>query len=344
MTNLSWGILGTASIARKAMLPALTAAEGCRVTAIASRDGARAQALARDFEVPRHFASYEALLAAPEIDAVYIPLPNHLHVPLTLKALAAGKHVLCEKPLALSLADARRVAEAARRADRFVAEAFMTRHHPQWQRAQALVRSGRIGQLTAVQALFSYANHDPANVRNQPEIGGGGLYDIGCYALDTARFFFDQSPEAVSATMEYDPDFGTDRMTSGAARFTSGGQLSFTVSTQSALVQQLTLLGTEGYLVFDAPFNCPAEHAARLVIDPGTDLLGSGREIQTTPPADQYRLQAEAFARQVHDRAGWSAAIDEILGNAAALEACTQAARTGTWEPVAETKPNAGVA
>ncbi|MEY8828239.1 Gfo/Idh/MocA family protein [Sedimentitalea sp. XS_ASV28] len=344
MTNLSWGILGTAGIARKAMLPALQSAEGCRVVAIASRDAARAQAFARDFDIPRYHASYEALLASPEIDAVYIPLPNHLHVPLTLQALRAGKHVLCEKPLALTLADAEQVAETARQADRFVAEAFMTHHHPQWTSARKLVRAGRIGHLTAVQALFSYANHDPENVRNQADIGGGGLYDIGCYALDTARFFFEQAPESVAAIMERDAVFGTDRITTGAARFAGGGQLGFTVSTQSALVQQLTLLGTDGYLVFDAPFNCPGDHRARLAIDPGTDLLGTGREIQTMPPADQYRLQAEAFVRQVRARDGWAAALDEIRGNAAALEATTRAARTGVWEPVAETKPIAGVA
>ncbi|MDB6179295.1 Gfo/Idh/MocA family oxidoreductase [Paracoccus sp. Z330] len=342
MKNLSWGILGTAGIARKAMLPALREANGCCLTAVASRDIVRAEAMAGDFGIPRAYGSYEALLADPEIDVIYNPLPNHLHVPLTMQALAAGKHVLCEKPLALTLADAHKVTAAAKSAGRVVAEAFMTRHHPQWLRAHELLRAGRIGRLTGVQALFSYCNDDPANVRNQKDIGGGGLYDVGCYAVDTARFFFGAEPEAVSCTIDLDPDFGTDRLTTGAAHFPGGGQLSFTVSTQSALVQQLTLLGTEGYLVFDAPFNCPADHAARLTIDSGADLLGSGRELLTCTPADQYRLQAESFVREVQQNRTAPATTGDILGNAAVLEALTRAAQSHRWEAITTTTGQAG--
>ena len=312
------------------------------MVAIASRDVARVEAMAGAFGIPRAYGSYEALLADPKIDVIYNPLPNHLHEPLTLQALAAGKHVLCEKPLALTLAEAREVTAAGQAAGRVVAEAFMTRHHPQWQHAQELVNAGRIGRLTGVQALFSYSNDDPQNVRNQKDIGGGGLYDVGCYAVDTARFFFAAEPETVSCTMDLDPKFGTDRLTTGAARFPGGGQLSFIVSTQSALVQQLTLLGTEGYLVLDAPFNCPADHAACLALDSGADLLGGGREQLTFPPADQYRLQAESFARAVHKGGIAADAAANILGNAAALEALARAAKSRSWEAITSTTGQAG--
>lgn len=333
MKDISWGILGTGGIARKAMLPALGAAEGCRVAAIASRDLARAKTLADRFDIPTAYGSYNAVLADPDIDAIYNPLPNHLHVPLTLRALAAGKHVLCEKPLALTLAEAQEVAKAAQTSGRMVAEAFMTRHHPQWLCAKELVQSGRIGRLTGIQALFSYTNTDPDNVRNRANIGGGGLYDVGCYAIDTARFFFETEPLAVSCAMDLDPRFGTDRLTTGAAQFAGGGQLGFIVSTQSALAQQLTLLGTEGTLVLDAPFNCPADHAAKLVLEPGRDLVGGGREVLTCPAADQYQRQAEWFAQALQS-APDPRTQDQFLGNAAALDALTRAAQSRRWEPI----------
>jgi len=332
MRNSRWGILSTAGIAQKAVLPALQAAEGCDVVALASRSSERAKSVAQSFDIPTTYDSYEALLADPDIDVIYNPLPNHLHVPMTLKALEAGKHVLCEKPLALSLAEAKLVVEAAQRTGKCVAEAFMTRHHPQWQRAKALIDTGRIGTLTAVQALFSYTNTDPDNVRNQSDIGGGGLNDIGCYALDTARFFFGVDPVAVSATMDRDPAFGTDRLSTGAARFACGGHLSFTVATQSALAQHLILLGTQGYLVLEAPFNCPGDHAARLSIDNGTDILAGGREVEILAPCDQYRAQVECFSEHIRNGSPMPASFDDIIGNAAALEHITRAAETGRWE------------
>lgn len=332
ITLLRWGVLSTASIARKAMLPALRAAQGCTLAAIASRDAARASEVAQQFDIPRTYSSYEALLADPDIDAIYNPLPNHLHVPMTLMALEAGKHVLCEKPLALTFAEADRLTDTARRCGKIVAEAYMTRHHPQWRRAKALVQAGRIGRLTGIQVLFSYCNTDPANVRNQADIGGGGLNDIGCYAIDAARFFFDSEPEALTATMDRDPAFGTDRLTTGAVRFSNGRHLGFTVATQSALVQQLTLLGTEGYITLDAPFNCPPDHAAHLVIDTGADLLGGGREVETIAPADQYRAQAESFTDQVLTGAPMPSSSADICRNAAALETLARAAETGRWE------------
>ncbi|QPM89822.1 Gfo/Idh/MocA family protein [Pseudooceanicola algae] len=339
MRPLRWGILSTAGIAQKEMLPALQAASDCKIGAIASRDLARAETVAKRFGA-QAYGSYAALLDAPDIDAIYNPLPNHLHVPLTLQALAAGKHVLCEKPLALSLAEAQQVCVEAKRAGRVVVEAFMTRHHPQWHRAKALIAEGRIGRVRGVQALFSYCNTDPGNVRNQAGIGGGGLFDIGCYAIDAARFFFDAEPEAVACTMDRDPVFDTDRMTTGAARFAGGGQLGFMVATQSTLAQKLTVLGTEGYLELDAPFNCPPDHVAQLVLDSGADLLGQGREILSIPATNQYQAQAEAFVRAIASPMPQS--MTDILGNAAALEAMTRAAASGLWEHIHPDQGQAG--
>ncbi|MEZ5737822.1 MAG: Gfo/Idh/MocA family oxidoreductase [Novosphingobium sp.] len=330
-----WGVLSTAGIATKAVLPAIRAARNCDLLAIASRKQERAEAVALQFGVKRAYGSYDELLADPEIDVVYNPLPNHLHVPLTLKALQAGKHVLCEKPLAMTAADAISVAEAAAKAPRLVGEAFMTCHHPQWLRARELLRAGRIGTPAAIQALFSYRNTDPSNVRNQAEIGGGGLYDIGCYAIRAGRWFFETEPEAVSVTMDRDPVFGTDRTTSGVVRFPGGAQLTFTVATQSALAQQITILGTDGFLIFDAPFNCPSDHAAQLIFDDGTDLLESGRRIEVIPPADQYALQLEDFARSVQEGAPLATDAADAVRNAAAVEALVGAAASGRWEPVA---------
>ncbi|RMC38031.1 Gfo/Idh/MocA family protein [Paracoccus alkanivorans] len=335
MKPVRWGVLSTAGIGIKAMLPALRVAAGCDLRAIASRQQDRAEDVARQFGIEHAYGSYDDLLADPEIDAVYNPLPNHLHVPVTLQALKAGKHVLCEKPLAMTQAEARQVAEAALAAGRQVAEAFMVCHHPQWVRARELLREGRIGKTSAIQVLFSYSNTDPGNVRNRADIGGGGLYDIGCYAVRAGRWFFDSEPEAVCVVMDRDPAFGTDRLTTGAIRFPSGAHLGFTVATQSALTQQMTILGAGGNMLFDAPFNCPSDHAARLIIDDGSNLLGKDRQIEVLPPADQYRLQAEEFSRAiVSDEAPLNGPEDAIR-NASAIEALMRAAASGQWEPVA---------
>lgn len=334
MEPIRWGVLSTAGIGIKAMLPALSAASNCELRAIASRQRDRAGIVARQFGIGSAYGSYDELLADPEIDAVYNPLPNHLHVPVTIQALKAGKHVLCEKPLAMTEAEARQVAEAASAAGRQVAEAFMICHHPQWVRARDLLREGRIGKPSAIQVLFSYSNTDPENVRNKPDIGGGGLYDIGCYAVRAGRWLFGSEPEAVCAVMDRDPAFGTDRLTSGMIRFPDGAHLSFTVATQSALAQQMMILGAEGYMLFDAPFNCPPDHAARLVIDDGSDLLGKGRQVEILSPANQYQLQAKEFSRAI--RSGETALNGpaDAICNAATTEALTRAAESGGWEPV----------
>ncbi|MBT9386155.1 Gfo/Idh/MocA family oxidoreductase [Pseudooceanicola sp. CBS1P-1] len=329
ITPLRWGILGCAGIGRKAVLPAMRASALCQPLAIASRDIDRARATARDFAIPEARGSYQEILDDPRIEAVYIPLPNHLHVDWTIRALEAGKDVLCEKPLALTGAEAARVAETAERTGRRVTEAFMTRHHPQWQTALALVQEGRIGTLNAIQCLFSYANADPENVRNRADIGGGGLYDIGCYAIDSARYFFGAEPERVCALADLDPVFGTDRLTSGLMGFAGGRHASFTVATQSSLAQSLVLLGSTGRIVLDAPFNCPPDHAARLVIDPGQDLAGTGREVLTLPATDQYRAQLDAFVTALRRNSDPAPALAELRANARALEALADSLRDG---------------
>lgn len=334
MEPIRWGVLSTAGIGIKAMLPALRVAAGCDLRAIASRQLDRAEGVARNFGIERSYGSYDELLANPEIDAVYNPLPNHLHVPVTLQALQAGKHVLCEKPLAMTQAEARQVAKAASAANRQVAEAFMVCHHPQWVRARELLREGRIGKPLAIQVLFSYSNTDPDNVRNQADIGGGGLYDIGCYAVRAGRWLFDSEPEAVCAVMDRDPEFGTDRLTTGAIRFPNGSHLGFTVATQSALTQQMTILGAEGYMLFDAPFNCPSDHAARLIIDEGSDLFGKGRQVEVLPPADQYRLQVEEFSRAIVSGKTPLNGPEDTIRNASAIEALTRASVSERWEAI----------
>ena len=327
---MRWGILSTARIGAKT-IPAIQSAEGCEVVAIASRDLSRAEAAASEHGIARAHGSYADLLADGAVDAVYIPTPNHLHVPLTLEAIAAGKHVLCEKPLALERADALRIAEAAEAAGVTVGEAFMTRHHPQWLRAREIVAEGRIGRLTAIQALFSYHNDDPNNVRNRADIGGGGLYDIGCYVFNAAQFFFGADPEAVAGAVDRDPGFGTDRLTSALARYGDGRHLTFTVATQSARTQSLTLLGTSGALALDIPFNCPADHPARLRILGGPSLSQDAAVSELFEPVDQYALQARDFAGAVASGRRPSTDARAAAATAGAMEALLASAAGGGW-------------
>ncbi|HEU4673512.1 MAG TPA: Gfo/Idh/MocA family oxidoreductase, partial [Candidatus Limnocylindrales bacterium] len=219
MDELRWGILSTARIGRENVVPAIQAAARCRVVALASRDAERGRAIAADLGIDRVHASYEALLADPDVDAVYIPLPNHLHVEWSIAAARAGKHVLCEKPLALTAADADRALEAADDAGVRLMEAFMYRLHPSWRAVRELVASGRIGELVAVQSWFSFFNDDPANIRNVRAYGGGALYDVGCYCVNLSRMLFGAEPRRVEASIERDPVTGVDVLTSGLLEF-----------------------------------------------------------------------------------------------------------------------------
>lgn len=330
--TIRWGVLGCAGIAAKAVIPAIQSSRLGRIAAIASRDAGRAEEMAARFGIPKAYGSYEDLLADPAIDAIYNPLPNHLHVPLTIRALEYGKPVLCEKPIALDAGEATALAAAQRATGLPVAEAFMVRHHPQWRKARALVAEGRLGEVRAIQTIFSYYLDDPRNVRNQADIGGGGLFDVGCYAINTARFLFGAEPLRAIALMERDPAFGTDRLTSGLLAFPGGGQLAFTCSTQLALTQKVTVLGTRGRLEIPIPFNAPADEATRLVLDDGRDLASGGREEIAIEPVDQYREQADAFAETILSGKPLETGLEDAIANMKVIDALFRSAVSGRWE------------
>ncbi|WP_313592258.1 Gfo/Idh/MocA family protein [Agrobacterium cavarae] len=329
---IRWGVLGCAGIAAKAVIPAIQSSRLGRVAAIASRDAEKASAMATRFGIEKSYGSYEDLLSDPDIDAIYNPLPNHLHVPMTIKALEHGKPVLCEKPIALNAAQASELAEAQKAANLPVAEAFMVRHHPQWKKARAMVAEGRLGDVRAIQTIFAYYLDDPKNVRNQADIGGGGLFDVGCYAINTARFLFDAEPLRAIALMENDPVFDTDRLTSGLLAFPEGRQLAFTCSTQLSLTQKVTVLGTRGRLEIPIPFNAPADQQTVLIFDDGRDLAGGGRQEIVIEPVDQYREQVDAFAEAVLSGTPLETGLDDAIANMKAIDALFRSATSGRWE------------
>jgi len=335
MRKLRWGVLGVAKIATEKVIPAMQRGELCDIVAIASRDRAKAQEAARRLGIPRAYGSYEELLADREIDAVYNPLPNHLHVPWSIKALEAGKHVLCEKPIALSAAEAETLVAASRRHPRLkVMEAFMYRLHPQWQLAKRLVDDGSIGQLRTIGTLFSYFNRDAADVRNKPEIGGGALLDIGCYAISLSRFVFADEPRRVLATLERDPDFGIDRLASAILEFERGTSI-FTVSTQLMPYQRVHILGTQGRVEIEIPFNAPPDRPCRLWHRAAAAITQStafgAKEIEL-PVCNQYTIQGDAFSRAVLDDTPVPTPIEDAVANMRVIEAVFRSGASGTWE------------
>jgi predicted dehydrogenase len=330
MKKVVWGVLSTAKIGTVKVIPALQRSPLIEVRAIASRTLPAAQEAARALGIPRAYGSYQELLADPEIEAVYNPLPNHLHVPLTLEAARAGKHVLCEKPVALTAAEAAQLRDCQVK----VMEAFMVRFHPQWHHARDLVQAGRIGTLRAVQVFFSYFNDDPQNIRNQAEVGGGGLYDIGCYAVVAGRFFFGADPRRAAALVDRDPVMKTDRLASALVDFGDGRHLDFTVSTQLVPFQRVQLCGTRGRIELVIPFNPAPGAATRLLVDDGSALDGSGISVETLPPCDQYTLQGEAFSRAVRGEAPLPYGPDDAVTNLRVLDALFRSERSGRFEPV----------
>jgi predicted dehydrogenase len=296
---VAWGVLGVADIAVHKVIPAMLHSELSRVDAIASRSSERSHAAARRFGIPRSYASYEELLADPLIEAVYVPLPNHLHLEWTIAAARAGKHVLCEKPLALTSGDAERMIEACQDAGVKLMEAFMYRLHPLWRAAADAVASGQIGTLRAVQTTFSYHNIDPADIRNNAAAGGGALYDVGCYAVNLARLLFDAEPSSVHAAICRDDRFGTDVLTSGLLDF-DGRHATFVCSTQLEPAQRVELLGSDGRIVIEIPFNIPPDRPTRLDrIAGGDPPVAPHVEIVHIPIADPYAVQADAFSRAI---------------------------------------------
>jgi len=332
MKPVRWGVLSTAKIGRFKVVPGMMKSPLCDVVAVASRDEASARAMADELGIRKAYGSYEALLADPEIEAVYNPLPNHLHVPMTLAAAAAGKHVLCEKPIALSADEAEQLAQASSQV--LIAEAFMVRHHPQWHQAREIVRDGRIGEARAIQVIFSYFNVDPTNIRNRPDIGGGGLLDIGCYAVVAGRYLFDAEPLRVVSMVDRDPSFGVDRVTSALMDFGGGRQLTFTVSTQLVPFQRVQVLGTKGRIEIEIPFNAPPDRPTRILLDDGSQHGGLSAQAVEFPVLDQYQLQGEAFSRAVRGAEPLAHGLSDALMNMRILDALRRSEATGGWEAI----------
>jgi len=325
-----WGILGTARIGWEKVIPAMQKSPWCDIRAIASRSKNAAATTAASLGIPVAYGTYEELLDDPQIEAIYNPLPNHLHVPLTLAAAAKGKHVLCEKPIALNAREAEGLRAAA--ANVLIAEAFMVRFHPQWLKARELLRNGKIGRPVAVQVLFSYFNNDPANIRNQPSIGGGAVLDIGGYAMLCGRFAFEAEPIRVVSLIDRDAGLGIDRTTSALIDFGEGRHLTFTVSTQAAPFQRVNILGTGSRIEIEIPFNAPQGGAMRIFVDDGSKLAGDAATVITLPAADQYELQGTAFAKAVRGIEALSYGIEDAILNMRIIDAMFRSERSGGWE------------
>ena len=328
-----FGVLSTAKIAREKVIPGLRASPWTEVVAIASRDAARASAAAQELGIPLSFGSYEALLADPTIEAVYIPTPNDSHVDLSLAAARAGKHVLSEKPSAMNAADAERLAAIP---DGVVyAEGFMVRHHPQWIAVRDLVRTGRIGEVVAIQAFFSYMNMDADNIRNRVKTGGGALLDIGCYPVVVSRFVLDAEPLRVTALVERDPAFGTDRLATAFLDFGLGRHASFTVGTQCVPYQRVNVLGTTGRLEVLIPFNAPQDAETVIRLDDGSRLDGGSAQEIRIPPCDQYALQGTAFAKAVRGVEPLAHGVEDARAMMRILDAFVAAADSRSWVSLA---------
>lgn len=331
MSKVRWGVLGAAAIALKKVIPGMQQSELCDIAAIASRDIGRAKAVAERLHIAKAYGSYEELLADPEIEVIYNPLPNHLHAPWSIRAAEAGKHVLCEKPISLSMAETRKLIAVRDRTGVKIGEAFMVYLHPQWRRAKELVESGAIGELRAIIGAFSYFNRDPNNIRNMADIGGGGLMDIGCYPITTSRLLFGREPRRVSGLLDFDPEMHTDRLSSAMLDFETGHSI-FTCSTQMVPYQRMQILGTKGRVEIEIPFNAPPDKPCRIFVDDGSDVGGGSARVEQFPVCDQYGLQGDAFSRAVRGEGDVPVTLENALANMAVIEALFRSAKTGKLE------------
>lgn len=329
MKKVVWGVLSTARIGWEKVIPAMQQGEHCEIRAIASRNLEKGRAWADKLGIPQAYGSYEELLADPEIEAIYNPLPNDQHVPLTLAAARAGKHVLCEKPVALTATQAAELREVAGKVH--IMEAFMVRFHPQWIAARKRIQSGELGDLRAVQTYFSYFNRDPGNIRNQADIGGGALYDIGCYPIVTGRFLFGAEPRRVIALIDRDPEFKTDRMVSALVDFGEGRRLDFTVSTQSVPYQRVQICGTKKRIEIQIPFNAPLGGSCEVYSDDGTCLDGQSTTTETIPACNQYTLQGDEFSRVVRGEISLPYGVEDAIRNMRVIDALFESEKTGAW-------------
>lgn len=331
MRKVSWGVLGVSKMAVDRTIPAMQRGRLSSIDAIASRDGARAEACARQLGIPKAYPSYEALLADSAIEAIYNPLPNNLHVAWTEKALAAGKHVLCEKPIAMTAQEGARLADAQRRSGRLLMEGFMVRMSPQWLKVREIIDSGRIGAVRAVSGVVTYNNPDPTNIRNILEAGGGGIMDIGCYMIYFARLAFAAEPDAVMGLIERDPEMRTDRLASAILRFPQG-QAAFVCSTQLARAQRFQILGTAGHIAVEVPINAPHDRPCRLIVDDGRDALGSGAETIELPANNQYTVQGDTFSACIRDGGSPPVTLADSLANMRVIDALFRSEKSGGWE------------
>ena len=314
------GVLSVAKIGTVKVIPAIQKCEHAEVTAIASRDLGRAQEAAARLGIPVAYGSYEQLLADPSLDLIYNPLPNHMHVPWSIRAAEAGKHVLCEKPAGLDPAEVLRLIDARDRARVKIGEAFMIHVHPQWLRTREIVQSGEIGELRSMHCVFSFFNRDAANIRNKPQYGGGALMDIGCYPIHASRWIFGAEPRGVSARIERDPDFGIDHTISGLLDFPNGQAL-FTTSMQMNPFQRVHFFGAKGHIEIEIPFNAPPDRETRIFV-----RVGTNDRTETFPICDQYTLQGDAFARAILDDTEVPVPLENALGNMRVMETLLQSA------------------
>ena len=326
MNKIRWGILSIANIGTEKVIPAMQKGEYCEIVAIASRKIENARQAAKKLKIPKAYGSYEELLADPEIDAVYNPLPNHLHVPWSIKALEAGKHVLCEKPIALTAAEGQKLVDFAKTKPQLkLMEAFMYRFHPQWQKAKQLVEDDKIGELRTIQSVFSYFNDDPNNVRNKKDIGGGGLMDIGCYCISLSRFIFNSEPNRVCGIVEYDPNFGTDRLASGMLDFRNGTS-TFTCSTQLSYYQRVNVFGTKGRIEIEIPFNAPPDKSTKMWLQNENQIEEIVFDI-----CDQYMIQGDLFSLAIINDTEVPTSIEDAVANMKMIEKIIASAKKNCW-------------
>ena len=322
--KVRWGILSTANIALKKVVPAMQRSEWCEIVAIASRDLGRAKEAAGALNIPNAYGSYEELLADKTVEAVYNPLPNHLHVPWTIKAAEAGKHVLCEKPIALNAAEARTLLEVRDRTGVRIQEAFMVKTHPQWLETRKLIQAGRIGTLRSITGSFSYFNPDPANIRNQLDLGGGALMDIGCYPITISRFMFEAEPRRVLGLIERDRVSETDTLTTGVLDFPNG-HATFTCSTRLAPYQRMVFFGTEGRIEVLIPFNAPNDTPTRILLN---------EQIIDLPICDQYEIQGSRFSQAIREDHEQPIPLEDAVANMIVIDAVFRSAKLGQWEEI----------
>jgi predicted dehydrogenase len=331
MKTVRWGVLGVSKFAMTKVIPAMKSCTGARITAIASRDAGRAQAAASQIGIDKAYGSYEQMLADPDIDVIYNPLPNHLHVPWSVEAANAGKHVLCEKPVGMNTKEVRELIAARDRNNVQIAEAFMVRTHPQWVRAVELAKSGAIGELRAVQTAFGYFNRDGNNIRNKLDLGGGALMDIGCYGVYVSRWLFGGEPRRVIAVTDRDPDFSTDRLTSAMLDF-AGGQASFVCGTQQTPFQRVQIIGSKARIEIQVPFNAVPGEQMKFWIDDGSDLRGGAAKLEEAPACDQYTIQGDVFSAAMRGEGSVAVSLEDAFGNMAVIEALFASTDSEQWE------------